>query len=129
MSLPKAISGKKISKSTLSMFLRTHCDKELYLSFHDRKTMGAAGLPEPVKRPGIGVLSTEGREFEMERNDQLLRLFPDIIKYSKSPKKYNDIDLETILLDVTAAPVMVLQGKFSITPHKVQTLHVAAHQQ
>jgi hypothetical protein len=119
---PPAILGKKISKSTLSMFLRTRCDKELYLSLHDRKTMGTAGLPEPVKRPGIGILSVEGKEFEIERNDQLVRLFPTIAKYSKASTSYNDVDLEPTLLGVIAPPVIVLQGKFSITSHKTQTL-------
>ena len=104
MPSPTAILGKKISKSTLSMFLRTRCDKELYLSLHDRKTMGTAGLPEPVKRPGIGVLSVEGKEFEIERNDQLVRLFPNIAKYSKSSTSYNDVDLEPTLLGVTSPP-------------------------
>jgi hypothetical protein len=113
---------KKISKSTLSMFLRTRCDKELYLSLHDKKTMGTAGLPKPVKRPGIGVLSVEGREFEIERNDQLVRLFPNIAKYSKASKSYNEVDLASTLLGVIATPVIVLQGKFSIASHKAQTL-------
>ena len=122
MPSPPAILGKKISKSTLSMFLRTHCDKELYLSLHDRQTMGAAGLPEPVKRPSVGILSVQGKQFEIERNDQLVRLFPTIAKYSKASTSYNDVDLEPTLLGVIAPPVIVLQGKFSIISHKVQTL-------
>src|SRR5688572_10370509 len=122
MPLPPAILGKKISKSTLSMFLRTRCDKELYLSLHNRETMGAAGLPKPVKRPGIGVLSVEGKAFEIERNDQLVRLFPNIAKYSKASTSYDDVKLEPTLLGVIAPPVIVLQGKFSITSHKAQTL-------
>src|SRR5882724_7833057 len=107
MPSPSAILVKKISKSTLSMFLRTRCDKELYLSLHDQKTMGTAGLPAPVKRPSIGVLSVEGKEFEIERNDQLVRIFPNIIKYSKGFKAYSDVDLEATLLGVIAPPVIV----------------------
>lgn len=121
MSPSSTISAKKISKSTLSMFLRTRCDKELYLSIHDKSTMGAVGLPIPVKRPGIGVLSVEGKEFEIERNDQLVRLFSNIVKYNKRSKSYDDIDLETHLLGVTAASI-ILQGKFSITPYKAKVL-------
>src|SRR6266853_1367553 len=122
MASPTVILGRKISKSTLSMFLRTRCDKELYLSLHDKQTMGTAGLPEPVKRPGIGTLSVEGKEFEIERNDQLVRLFPTITQYSKGAKSYNDVDLASLLLGIIAPPVIVLQGKFSITSHKAQTL-------
>ena len=53
----------KVSKSTLSMFLRTRCDKELFLSLHDKKHMASAGLPTPIKRPGIGILAVEGKDF------------------------------------------------------------------
>jgi len=84
--------------------------------------MGGAGMPEPVKRPGIGVLAQEGQEFEGQRNNQLCDLFPSIIRYEKSNDKYNDIDLETNLLSVTAAPVIILQGKFSISAHQSTTL-------
>lgn len=116
------MSNKKVSKSTMAMFLRTRCDKELYLSLHDKKTMGAAGLPQPVKRPGIGGLSSAGNEFEIERNDQLVRLFPNIIKSDKSSNKYKDLDLETILTGITIPPCIILQGKYSITTNKDLTL-------
>jgi hypothetical protein len=104
------------------MFLRTRCDKELFLSLHDRTTMGAAGLPEPLKRPGIGTLSNEGRQFEVERNDQLVRLFPGLVRHNRTASLYKDINLETHLSGVTAVPVLILQGKFSISAIKDQTL-------
>lgn len=121
MASSAAMPDKKISKSTLSMFLRTNCDKELYLSLQKKGQMSAAGLPEPVKRPGIGTLAEEGQEFETNRNDQLVRLFPSIIQYQKGAK-YEDIDLEAQLLTITDAPAIILQGKFSITPNKAATL-------
>lgn len=104
------------------MFLRTKCDKELFLSLHDTKTMASAGLPVPVKRPGIGVLSLEGDAFEVDRNDQLVRLFPGITRSQKGAKTYSDLDLESVLISLTAAPAIVLQGKFSIAAHKQATL-------
>lgn len=123
--MPPAVvrPSKKVSKSTLSMFLRTRCDKELFLSLHDRVTMGAAGLPDPVKRPGIGTLSVEGRHFEVERNDQLVRLFPGIIHYGRGQNSYNDVPLEPTLLALTSEPALILQGRFSILSQKAQTLH------
>lgn len=117
-----AKTPRKVSKSTLSMFLRTRCDKELFLSLHHKETMGTAGLPAPAKRPGIGVLAVLGKEFETERNDQLVRLFPSIIKFNKGSKSYSDIDLESSLLGVTSPPAILLQGKFSITTIKSQIL-------
>jgi hypothetical protein len=110
------MSTKKISKSTLSMFLRTRCDRELYLSLHAEAEMEELGLPKPVKRPGIGGLASSGRDFEEERNDQLVRLFSENIEFRKSEnsKKYEEIDLESILSAIDTVPVIVLQGKFSM---------------
>src|SRR5204862_5749 len=45
-----------------------------------------------------------------------------ITQYSKGAKSYNDVDLASLLLGIIAPPVIVLQGKFSITSHKAQTL-------
>ena len=104
----------KVSKSTLSMFLRTKCDKELFLSLHDKKAMAAAGLPEPIKRPGIGTLAVHGKDFEIGRNDQLVRLFGGIVQYSKNANQYGTVDLQSILTAVTSAPQLILQGHFSI---------------
>ncbi|MFZ2950726.1 MAG: AAA domain-containing protein [Desulfuromonadaceae bacterium] len=120
--MPPVRCTKRVSKSTLSMFLRTRCDKELFLSLHDKTTMGAAGMPEPVKRPGIGTLSVEGREFEVERNDQLARLFPGIICHNRGRQRYDDVALEPTLLTLTAAPAIILQGRFSVSALKDQTL-------
>lgn len=105
------------------MFLRTRCDKELFLSLHDTRTMGAAGLPIPVKRPGIGTLSVEGKNFEITRNDQLVRLFGANVAFNKGTRDYNDVDLESILGTLTTTPKIILQGKLSIAPFKAQTLH------
>lgn len=39
MATAGAAPSLKVSKTTLSMFLRTRCDKELFLSLHDKKHM------------------------------------------------------------------------------------------
>lgn len=112
----------KVSKSTLSMFLRTRCDKELFLSLHDRQTMAAGGLPAPLKRPGIGVLAVEGREFEVERNEQLIRVFPGITHFNRSNNKFANVDLLGTLLALQTAPALILQGHFSVSAHQAQVL-------
>lgn len=104
----------KVSKSTLSMFLRTKCDKELFLSLHEKAAMAGVGLPEPIKRPGVGRLAVEGKEFEVDRNDQLVRLFGGIVHYSKRASQYGNIDLEAALTAVTSVPQLILQGHFSV---------------
>lgn len=83
--------------------------------------MAASSLPEPVKRPGIGRLSVAGKEFELERNDQLVRLFGANIVYSKS-KSYDDVDLERELTRLSSPPAVILQGWFSIGRFKDRAL-------
>lgn len=112
----------RVSKSTLSMFLRTRCDKELFLSLHDKTSMAGAGLPQPIKRPGIGTLAVEGREFEIERNDELVRLFGAIVTHRLNGTQYTDVDLHRTLSGLTAAPALVLQGKFSIAQRQPDVL-------
>lgn len=112
----------KVSKSTLSMFLRTKCDKELFLSLHDKAAMAGAGLPEPIKRPGIGILAVEGKEFEVARNDQLVRLFGGIVQYSKRASQYGNLELQAVLNSVRAVPLLVLQGHYSISAQQSAVL-------
>lgn len=112
----------KVSKSTLSMYLRTKCDKELFLSLHDKTAMAAAGLPEPIKRPGIGILAVEGKEFEIGRNDQIIRIFGDISSYAKNNTQYGNIDLQTSLIKAQSAPHIILQGHFSIVADQSSVL-------
>jgi hypothetical protein len=82
--------------------------------------MTHVGLPEPIKRPGIGISAVEGKDFELERNDQLLRLFPSIIVHNKGSNSYKDLDLESALLGLTSVPAIILQGKFSIANIKLR---------
>jgi hypothetical protein len=113
----------RVSKSTLSMFLRTRCDKELFLSLHhDKAAMGGAGLPQPIKRPGIGTLAVEGREFEVDRNDQLVLMFGPLVTYQRRGTQYGDVDLYRTLGSLAAAPALVLQGRFSIAQKQAAVL-------
>ena len=107
-------AGLRVSKKTLSMYLRTRCDKELFLSLHDPKLMVASGLPEPIKRPGIGILAVEGKQFEADRNDLLVQLFPSLVQATKKGNQYADRSLEADLLAMRAVPGLILQGRFSI---------------
>jgi len=61
------LPARLVSKSTFSMFLRTQCDRELYLSvFSDEtKVLAAAGIPIPLKsRPGVQFITASGVAFE-----------------------------------------------------------------
>ena len=84
--------------------------------------MASAGLPAPIKRPGIGVLAVEGREFEVERNEQLVRLFPSIAVFTRSNNKFADVDLRRALSTVQNIPALILQGRFSVRTQQQQVL-------
>src|SRR5690625_5157905 len=111
-----SIAKKRISKSTLSMFLRTKCDRELYLSLHKDSELARHSMPVPLQaRPGIGVLQTAGRDFEDERNDQLIQAFGSSVIYhpdKNSANKPVKAPLASLLSKVVVLPSIILQGKF-----------------
>ena len=98
------------------MFLRTKCDRELYLSLHEDSELDAHGMPVPLQaRPGIGVLQTAGRDFEDERNDQLIQAFGNLVIYQPDragTHKPVKAPLASLLGKVTALPSIILQAKF-----------------
>src|SRR5580658_6987167 len=120
------MTKKRISKSILSMFLRTKCDRELYLSLHEDSQLGANGMPVPLQaRPGIGVLQTAGRNFEDERNEQLIQAFGSLVIYQ--PEKGNaskpiKAPLASLLSRVAGLPSIILQGKFDPSTFQNSTL-------
>jgi hypothetical protein len=105
---------KRLSKSTLSMYLRTACDRELYLSLHTDTELEKAGLPEALKaRPGIGVLRDAGIEFEELRNGQLNKAFGKSVICDLDGKgKTTTGDLAELLKRLGNLPQLVLQTKF-----------------
>lgn len=112
---------KRIAKSTLSQYLRTKCDRQLFLSLHQPKVLAAAGLPEPMPaRPGVGLLQSEGRTFEDQRSDKLIAAFGGSVIYAKaSSGQPTHAPLDSLLKAVAGRPAFLLQGK--IEPGKFQT--------
>lgn len=115
---------RRITKSTLSQYLRTKCDRQLFFSLHEDKVLEAAGLPVPMPaRPGVGVLRSEGQTFEEQRNARLIAAFGSSVVYAKGstglPKKER---LETLLAQALATPSILLQGKIEPTKFRKQVL-------
>ncbi|WBA84393.1 hypothetical protein [Endozoicomonas sp. GU-1] len=84
---------KRISKSTMSMFFRTACDRELYLSLHTGKkeNIESAGLSVPLKsRPGVQIITKAGNDFERGQYEMLVRELPGNVVFEPS---FNDVDL------------------------------------
>ncbi len=77
--MDKILPSRRVSKSKFSMYLRTKCDRELYLSLfsNNRPNLDAAGIPVPLKsRPGVQLITASGREFEYDQFDLLINALP-----------------------------------------------------
>jgi len=76
-------------------------------------------MPVPLQaRPGIGVLQTAGRDFEDERNDQLIQSFGSLVIFQPDKGGANKpvkAPMAALLGKVTALPSIILQGKFEPT--------------
>jgi hypothetical protein len=75
---------RALGKSKFSMYLRTKCDRELYLSlFKHKEEMKKAGIPPPLEsRPGINLITKSGQLFEAEQFDLLLNVIPERVLHN-----------------------------------------------
>ncbi len=111
-SLPK----RRISKSKFSMYLRTLCDRELYLSLfsNNREVLSKAGIPAPLKtRPGVQLITASGQKFEGEQFDILISALPNNITHNNNGRGY--INLFDTLAQISE-PNLILQPE--IEPEK-----------
>lgn len=89
LNVPKKVNLpiRTLSKSKLSSYLRTQCDRHLYLSLFKNNTenLKSAGIPIPLKtRPSIQYVTAAGREFELEQYDILTRAIPNNVIYNNN---------------------------------------------
>lgn len=105
MPLPK----REFSKSKMSMYLRTLCERELYLSLFSNNPgeLGKAGIPVPLKsRPGVQLITSSGREFEYQQYNVLCSSLPNNV-FAKSSGTA-PVDLLNALSKITI-PTLNLQ--------------------
>lgn len=103
------LPARQVSKSKLSMYLRTLCDRELYLSLFSNNpgALEAAGIPAPLKsRPGVQFVTASGTEFEHEQFDRLITALPGHIFHKSAGRA--EADLAKALGEVTP-PTIILQ--------------------
>jgi hypothetical protein len=94
------------------MYLRTLCDRELYLSLfsNNPKELVAAGIPVPLKsRPGVQLITSSGIAFELEQYDVLINALPNNVTHADSGKTF--INLKDALTAATK-PTFILQPEF-----------------
>lgn len=93
------------------MYLRTLCERELYLSLfsNNPSALEKASIPVPLKsRPGVQLITTSGREFEYEQYNVLCSSLPNNV-YAKSSGTA-PVDLSQALSEITI-PTLILQPR------------------
>ncbi|WP_406698654.1 AAA domain-containing protein [Singulisphaera sp. Ch08] len=91
------------------MYLRTLCERELYLSLfsNNPSALEKAGIPVPLKsRPGVQLITASGREFEYEQFNVLCSALPSNVFAKNSGTA--PVDLSEALSTITA-PTLILQ--------------------
>lgn len=86
--------AREIGKSKLAMYLRTKCDRELYLSLFSNSpaALQAAGLPIPLKsRPGVQLITKAGYEFEYDQFDSLIAKLPNNVIHKSNGRTQLDL--------------------------------------
>ncbi len=126
MATSPAISPR-LGKSTLSMFLRTNCDRELYFSLYKSNRqvdLVANGMPAPLSaRPNIELVTSAGVEFETHEMDMLLgEMGAAHVRCNRNRAgKFDDVDLALALSGVPV-PSFVLQPAVDPTPFRKEFL-------
>ena len=116
--MTKSLPKREFSKSKMSMYLRTLCDRELYLSLFSNNPaeLEKASIPVPLKsRPGVQLITASGREFEYEQYDVLCSSLPNNV-FAKS-NGTAPVDLKDALSKITK-PTLILQPQ--IEPEKTR---------
>lgn len=93
------------------MYLRTQCDRELYLSLYgnDPPALQAAGIPIPLKsRPGVQLITNSGKTFEYEQYDHLVAILPNHVFHKNSGR--DEVDLSSTLGAVVSAGLILQPG-------------------
>lgn len=91
------------------MYLRTLCERELYLSVFSNNpgALQKASIPVPLKsRPGVQLITTSGREFEYEQYNVLCSSLPNNV-FAKGGET-DPVDLSQALSEITI-PTLILQ--------------------
>jgi hypothetical protein len=105
------------------MYLRTLCERELYLSLFSNNPgeLEKAGIPVPLKsRPGVQLITTSGREFEYEQYNVLCSSLPNNVVAKSSGTV--PVDLSEALSKITI-PTLILQPQ--IEPESFRDIALA----
>lgn len=105
------------------MYLRSQCDRQLYLSLfsNNPEELKRAGLPLPLKsRPGVQLITQSGRDFEIEQYDELQRAIPGHVIANP---QFTDVNLQVALSRKDLpSPVFIFQPAFEPEEYREHAL-------
>ena len=122
----------RLGKRVISQFIRTGCRRrlrlDLYRGIRDRE---AARAPEKdANRPGLALLTRQGKEYEREKFLELESIFPDLVVRgalkdfdAAEDRAFDAIDLADHIANL-AVNQLVLEAQFEITPSFKEAHHL-----
>ena len=107
----------QLSKSKLSQFLRTRCDRSLYLSLHSDAELDRKNLPRPlIARPGVRYLRDSGIKLERACLGRLKRAFGRICVGEEGEPEghWGTTEMQKGLNALPDGPAFLIQPKYQL---------------
>lgn len=113
----------RLGKRVISQFIRTGCRRRLRLDLYQGiRARRAAEVPEKdSRRPGLALLTQQGKEYERAKFRELEDIFPDLVVrgalrpfQAEEDRAFDTIELGAVI-DGLAANQMALEAQFTVT--------------
>jgi DNA replication ATP-dependent helicase Dna2 len=113
----------KLGKRVISQFIRTGCRRRLRLDLYQGvQARRAADVPEKdARRPGLALLTQQGKEYERAKFRELEDIFPDLVVrgalrsfQAEEDRAFDTIELGNVI-DGLSANQMALEAQFTVT--------------
>ena len=106
----------RLGKNVLTQYLRTCCDRQLFLSLHEPQELDREGLPVPLEaRPQVQILRDEGKAWEQAKCEDLVKAFPNNVLGNRAVDgKFNKARLAAFMSRAPHAPTFMLQVEFRV---------------
>jgi hypothetical protein len=113
----------RLGKRVISQFIRTGCQRRLRLDLYcGARARRTAGVPEKdARRPGLALLTQQGKEYERAKFRELEDIFPDLIVRgalrpfeAEEDRAFETIELGDVIDGLTANQ-MALEAQFTVS--------------
>jgi hypothetical protein len=114
----------RLGKRVISQFIRTGCRRRLRLDLYQGvQARRAADVPDKdTRRPGLALLTQQGKEYERAKFQELEDIFPDLVVRgalrpfeAEEDRAFETIELASVI-DHLGPDQMALEAQFTVTP-------------